>query len=132
PKGGTNMPNIRERLLIAAPRDTVYAALTTKEGLSMWWTPDVEATPKVGTIAHFEFAPPYFKEMKITALKPGEHVEWECVEGADEWKGTTLTFQLESCDRNALSKAHPEMSDQVAQQTDNAATLLMFGHDNWR
>ena len=35
-----------------APRDTVFAALTTTEGLSRWWTTIVKAEAGVGAIVH--------------------------------------------------------------------------------
>ncbi len=126
------MPNIRERLLIGAPPEEVYAALTTQEGLSSWWTPDVKATPQRDSTARFGFQPPYVKEMKITELTPGKRVQWKCIDGAEEWKDTILTFELEGGDRDSLLRAHPEMADQVAQQTGNGTTtLLTFAHDNW-
>ena len=41
------MADIRHRVDIAAPRERVYQALATREGLSGWWTRDVwgEAEP---------------------------------------------------------------------------------------
>ncbi len=39
-----------------APRDTVFAALTTTQGLSGWWTSIVKAEARVGAIVHFTFA----------------------------------------------------------------------------
>ncbi len=35
------MADIRHRVGIAAPRERVYRALATREGLSGWWTRDV-------------------------------------------------------------------------------------------
>ena len=127
------MPNIRERLLIEASPENVYAALTTQQGLSAWWTPEVKATPQRYSSARFGFQPPYVKEMKIIDLRPGERVEWRCTEGADEWKGTTLTFELEGGDKDSILNAHPEMADQASQLSGaGPVTLLAFGHDNWR
>ena len=75
------MPNIRERLLIESSPEIVYAALTTQQGLSSWWTPDVKATPQRESSARFGFQPPYVKEMKIIDLKPGERVRVELHRG---------------------------------------------------
>jgi uncharacterized protein YndB with AHSA1/START domain len=127
------MPNIRQRLLIASEPQSVYAALTTQAGLSSWWTPDVKATPQEESTARFGFKPPYVKEMKIVDLEAGRRVEWRCVEGVDEWKGTTLSFELEGGDKESLLRAHPEMGDQASQLAGaKTTTLLTFGHDNWR
>src|SRR5690606_18703433 len=62
--------SIYHRLLIEAPAETVYEALTTQKGLRAWWTPDTTAKPEPGSIARFAFGPDYFKEMKIEKLNP--------------------------------------------------------------
>ncbi|WP_276372866.1 SRPBCC domain-containing protein [Chryseolinea sp. H1M3-3] len=126
------MPNIRQELIIAAPAEKVYSAITRQEGLSAWWTPDTNAKPEVGSIARFGFGPAYFKEMKITELKSPELVKWTCIAGADEWIGTTLTFKLEAGDKRTLLRLHPEIGDQMQQQNGNNVTLLMLQHDDWK
>jgi uncharacterized protein YndB with AHSA1/START domain len=126
------MPNIHQEVLIAAPAKTVYDAVTTSEGLSGWWTPNSKATAQLGNVASFPFGPDYTKEMKITALEPNKRVEWLCVKGMDEWVGTTLSFAIEHGQKDALLRAHPELSDQVFQANDKEQTLLIFHHDNWK
>jgi hypothetical protein len=49
--------------------------------------------------------------MEVTRLDPDGHVEWRCVAGADEWVGTTLTFDL-------------------THQDDE--TVVLFAHAGWR
>jgi uncharacterized protein YndB with AHSA1/START domain len=51
--GAPEMPNIHHELLIGAPAETVYAAITTQEGLSGWWTPDAKTTAELNSIARF-------------------------------------------------------------------------------
>jgi uncharacterized protein YndB with AHSA1/START domain len=127
------MPNIRQRLLIGAPPEIVYAALTTHDGLASWWTPDVAASSERGGVARFGFRPPYTKVMRIQDLRPGERVEWRCMEGADEWRDTTLLFELKGGGKDALLAAHSEMADQIEQQRDAPTmTLLTLSHDQWR
>jgi hypothetical protein len=70
--------------------------------------------------------------MKITALRSSELVNWACISGADEWIGTTLTFQLESGDKKKLLDLHPETSDQLFQQRSDNVTLLILHHDGWK
>ncbi|HYI77990.1 MAG TPA: SRPBCC domain-containing protein, partial [Chryseolinea sp.] len=82
------MPSIHHELLIVASAEKVYSAITSQEGLSSWWTPGVNVKHEVDSIAHFPFGTDYFKEMKITELKPSKLVKWTCVAGADEWVGT--------------------------------------------
>lgn len=126
------MPNIRHRMLIGVSAEKIHNALTTQDGLSAWWTPDVRAKAEQGSIARFGFGPVYVKEMKITELSP-RSVAWTCQKGAQEWVGTTISFKLDEGDPRALLKAHPEASDQIAQLGDVAqATLLAFSHESWR
>ena len=49
--------------------------------------------------------------MRIGRLVENRRVEWECVEGHEEWTGTTLRFDLEPLD---------------------GATRLRFTHGGWR
>lgn len=105
------MKSIHHKLLIGAPAEKVYEALTTQEGLSGWWSPETKAKPEVGSIARFTFGPNYFKEMKIEELKPSNSVQWLCLKGYEEWVGTRITFELRPHDRG---------------------TVLLFHHDGWQ
>ncbi|GAA4299720.1 SRPBCC domain-containing protein [Compostibacter hankyongensis] len=98
--------SICHRLLIEAPVEKVYGALTTQEGLAGWWTPDTTAKPEVGSVARFAFGPDYFKEMKITELKPYSSVKWVCLKAYPEWIGTTLNFELEPHAKGAILSFH--------------------------
>jgi len=126
------MPNIRHQLLIGSTAEKIYTAITSQQGLAAWWTPGAKAKPEADTIAHFPFGPDYFKEMKITELKPFELVKWTCIKGAAEWIDTNLSFKLEPYDQKTLLQSHPEMKGQLEQQKDNRAILLIFHHDNWK
>lgn len=110
------MPNIRHELLIGVPAEKLYSALTSQEGLSAWWTPDTKAKSKLNNILRFAFGPEYFKEMKIAELKPSGLVKWICITGANEWIGTTISFELQPGDKETLLKSHPEAKDQLQQQ----------------
>lgn len=127
------MKSIHHQLLIGAPAEKIYNAITTQEGLSKWWTPDTKAKAEVDSISRFAFGTDYYKEMKITALKHPEYVQWICVAGAGEWIGTTITFHLQPGDKKNLVNAHPEMTDQVQQLGESGQlTLLIFQHDDWK
>jgi uncharacterized protein YndB with AHSA1/START domain len=86
---------ICHRLLIEAPVEKVYEAITTQKGLAAWWTPETTAKPETGSISTFAFGPDYHKEMNIEELKPYSSVKWLCIKAYEEWIGTTLTFELE-------------------------------------
>jgi len=49
--------------------------------------------------------------MEVIRLSPHGHVSWRCVEGADEWVGTELNFDLTRADDE---------------------TVVLFTHADWR
>ena len=126
------MPNIRHEVLIGAPANAVFDALTTQKGLSGWWTAGVTAKAERDSVARFPFGPEYFKEMRITELEPPKRVKWDCITGVDEWVGTKFSFELESGDRDSLLRSRPEAEDQIKQLKSDTLTLLSFSQDGWR
>lgn len=126
------MPNIRHAVLIGVPAEEVYEAIASQEGLAAWWTPEVKAKPELQSIARFAFGPDYFKEMRITELQPSKLVTWNCITGADEWVGTTISFEFDGGSRDDLLRSHPEAEDQIKQLGSATQTLLSFRQDNWR
>lgn len=105
------MAEIRHLLEINAPSSVVYRALTEQAGLQAWWTPETIATPKVGSVAEFKFGSRYHNKMRVTRLQRDVAVEWECLDGDDEWIGTRFSFRLEERD---------------------GCTIVRFTHGNWR
>jgi uncharacterized protein YndB with AHSA1/START domain len=107
------MPDIRHRVAITAPLTRVYEAVATTDGLSDWWTRGgVHGESAEGSRLQFFFGQPEpAAVMEVTRLDPGGEVRWNCVAGADEWVGTTLTFELTA---------------QVE------GTVVLFTHAGWR
>jgi uncharacterized protein YndB with AHSA1/START domain len=106
------MADIRHRVGIAAPAECVYQALATTEGLAGWWTRDVAGDPQPGGKLRFYFGNPEpAAVMEVTELVPGCRVAWRCVQGPDEWVGTTVTYGL---------------------STEANETALLFTHAGWR
>jgi hypothetical protein len=107
------MPDIRHRVAMSAPLERVYDAVATTEGISEWWTRDgVRGESSVGSRLQFFFGQPEpAAVMEVTRLDADGHVTWSCVEGADEWVGTTISFDL----------THK-----------NDETVVMFAHADWR
>ena len=104
------MADIRHLVVIDAPVDSVYRALTEQAGLAGWWTTDTIAEPEVGSIAEFRFGDRYYDAMRVVRLEQNRRVEWECIEGHEEWVGTTFAFSLE---------------------VEDGRTVLRFEHGNW-
>jgi uncharacterized protein YndB with AHSA1/START domain len=94
--------------------ESVYKALTTREGLAAWWTTDVQGDGKIGGVLQFRFK---LKEatggfdMKVRELKPAGRVLWEVVDGPPEWIGTKISWD-------------------VAQE--GGWTTVLFKHEGWR
>jgi Activator of Hsp90 ATPase homolog 1-like protein len=75
--------------------DSIITALTTREGLAAFWTPDVHATPEVGAELRFGFpGAPVDLEMTLVALDPGRRVEWECHGPWPHWGGTRVEWTI--------------------------------------
>ena len=124
---------IFHQLLIGAPVEKVYNAIVTQEGLAAWWTPKATAKPEVDSIAVFPFGLEYSKEMRITSLKPSNHVKWICIKGAEEWVGTTISFDLLPVEKETVARTHPELADQIHQQHHFIkGTLLRLRHNDWK
>jgi uncharacterized protein YndB with AHSA1/START domain len=107
------MVDIRHRVAISAPLGAVYQAVATAEGISEWWTRDgVRGEPSEGSRLQFFFGQPNpAAVMEVSRLDPDGHVGWICLEGADEWVGTKLSFDL----------------TQKGEET-----VVLFAHADWR
>ena len=73
--------------------DDVYAALTTLDGLSGWWTGDATGDTEAGGVIALRFVAGGF-DMKVVELVPGKRVLWEVAEGPAEWIGTHVNFEI--------------------------------------
>jgi uncharacterized protein YndB with AHSA1/START domain len=105
------MADIRHRVGIKAPVERVYHALATTNGLACWWTKDVKGVSQAGEKLKFFFGHPEpAAVMEVTELVPDRRVAWRCVQGPDEWVGTTLSYDL---------------------STDGTETALLFTHADW-
>ena len=90
--------------------DKVYQALTTREGLSAWWTNDTQGEGKVGEMLKFRFDGGGF-DMKVLELQPGKRVLWQVIEGPEEWVGTKISFDLKQ---------------------EGDWTIILFKHQGWK
>jgi len=109
------MPDIIHRIGIKSSLVNVYKAASTINGLSNWWTDEVEGEEKVGGKIKFTFRTRQKEimgqmSMEVMELNPDKHVRWRCIEGPPEWIGTNVTFDLSLQD---------------------GQTILIFGHRNW-
>jgi len=87
---------IRNRVGVNAPINEVYDAIATREGLSQWWTNDVEGDARVGGELAFYFGgPDRVAKMEVVESSRPSRVVWRGAPGGpDEWVDTTFTFEL--------------------------------------
>jgi len=103
--------DILHRVGIKSSLNDAYNALTTREGLSGWWTDDTQGEGAVGDVLKFRFGSLGFFDMKVLELDPGRRVLWQVVDGPQEWIGTRVVWDLS--------------------QEDDYATVL-FRHEGWQ
>lgn len=105
------MPEILHQLVIDVPPAATFDAITEQRGLASWWTTDVKAQPKVGSIAEFGFnGRSIVFDIRVVALDKPNFVRWHCLAGHPEWCNTDLIFALSSR---------------------KGGTLLRFAHRGW-
>ena len=108
------MADILHTLAIDGSAREVYVAVTEERGLQGWWTRFTRAKAELGHVNEFGFnGGDYLFKMRVDELDSDRHVKWLCLEGHPEWKGTTLTFDIEP-------------------KSDGKGVLLHFGHRGWK
>ncbi len=90
--------------------DAVYTALTTREGLSGWWTTDTRAQNEVGGLLKFRFGNGGF-DMRVLELEPAKRVLWQVTDGPPEWIDTKISWDMKS---------------------EGGWTIVLFKHEGWR
>ena len=104
------MVDILHRVGIVSSPDDVYEALSTREGLSAWWTNVTQGESKVGGVLQFRFEAGGF-DMKVLELDPAKHVLWQVVDGPEEWIGTRIRWELKQ---------------------EGDYTIVLFKHQGWK
>ena len=108
------MADTLHQALINAPSKNIYPLLSTKKGLQQWLRPDdgwnIKGAESTGGTLVFQLNDGQHS-MKVVKLDPDKQVRWECIQGPDEWLGTTVDFFID---------------DRVKK------CILQFGHTGWK
>ena len=105
------MYSIKHLYHIDALNEEVYKALTTIEGLQRWWTTQTTGDTTLQGVIKFRFGERYFNHMKVESLIENKAVQWKCIDGAEDWINTFISFELD---------------------TNENKTRLRFTHGNWQ
>jgi len=107
--------DILHRVGVKSSSDAVYKALATREGLAAWWTDNTQGESKVGGALKFRFSADGAEiggfDMKVLELDPGKRVQWQVVDGPEEWIGTKISFDLKQ---------------------EGDYSIILFKHQDWR
>jgi uncharacterized protein YndB with AHSA1/START domain len=111
------MPDIMHQAAIHAPAKEIFPLLSTKEGIQKWLSPQdgwkIKGEENLGGKLDFYFHDSHHT-MKIIKLENDKQVRWECVEGPEEWLGTTVDFFIEdNVKKCTLQFAHNGWADQT-------------------
>lgn len=87
------MPDILHRVGVKASTAQVFQALATIDGLSGWWTATTSGTSEPEGKIRFQFGERGYFVATVIEVLP-ERIVWRMGEGADEWIGTHVTFDL--------------------------------------
>jgi len=74
--------------------EKAYEAIATLDGVASWWIGEAKGDAAVGGILDFGAD----IKAKVVELRPHEYVDWEVVEGPEEWIGTHITFDIRQDD----------------------------------
>jgi len=94
----SNMATIKHNFTIVAPREQVFQAVSTLDGLNGWWTTGTTGNPNRGGKLRFEFDNGCYNLMQVTDVRRNKFAAWKCRESSfpsgREWIGTVVTFRL--------------------------------------
>lgn len=98
------MADILHLLQIQAPREAVYQALATAEGVRNWLSRDADFAAEVGGSGEIRFANGQrVIKMEIEELKPASRVAWKVLSAAmPNWTNTRVEFEIDAGDDGTL------------------------------
>ena len=111
------MKTIIHAVHIHAAPPKVYEALTTTEGLSQWWTTQVDIEPGTGGVIRFTFHGDFHPHMRQTALEPHRLVRWSCVAGHPNWHNNTFSFTLDERKGETTVQFVQQYADELSDET---------------
>ncbi|MFQ3786360.1 SRPBCC family protein [Halomonas sp. A29] len=95
------MATLHHQVWIDAPREKVYEALASAEGLAQWWAPHTASETDEGLVLAHSPGPAHGNvQMKVLERTPHRRIEWKIISShpasspASAWSGTHIVFEL--------------------------------------
>jgi uncharacterized protein YndB with AHSA1/START domain len=92
------MANIHHLLLIDAPIEKIYQAISTVEGYKNWWTEETSGDFKVGGEVHFNFGEQYKNMFEVAYLDENARVVLKGKMCAPDWMNSKIDIRLDEHD----------------------------------
>jgi uncharacterized protein YndB with AHSA1/START domain len=92
------MADIVQELIVKAPPDQVFRAMSTPEGLAQWWTKATSGEPRERAEYKLYFGPEFDWRGKVVRFQPYSAFELEITEAHPDWIGTRVGCELSSVD----------------------------------
>jgi uncharacterized protein YndB with AHSA1/START domain len=108
-----------------------YSALTTRDGITGWWTSRAEVSgAAVGDTLRMSFPDaPITWGMRIAVADEPSRVEWDCTGGPPGWAQTRLVWTVEKTDTGTVVRldhaGFPEVNDMFRIVTVGWAQVLL-------
>lgn len=99
---------------IARPREAVFGALTTVPALSAWWTTKVTGDAGPEGRLNFTFAGDFNPVMQVVGFAAPARLEWECVDGVEQWRDNTFRFDLADRDGGTRLRFRQEYAAELS------------------
>jgi steroid delta-isomerase-like uncharacterized protein len=99
---------------VAAPRDVVFPALASTDGLARWWTTSVAGDAGPDGRIEFTFGGDFNPVMRATRVDPAAGVTWTCIGGVEQWADNSFTFELADHDGGTRVRFRQEYATELS------------------
>jgi uncharacterized protein YndB with AHSA1/START domain len=89
------MADIVHELVIQAPSERVFAAVSTPAGLDSWWTERSAGKPALGASYALRFGPDFDWQAEVTRFEPLVAFELTITNAGEDWTGTRIALHLQ-------------------------------------
>jgi uncharacterized protein (DUF1330 family)/uncharacterized protein YndB with AHSA1/START domain len=117
---------VHHLLEIEAPQESVFDAICTSDGLTSWWTTDVEGSrAEPGAVFVAKFRGSFNPRLRVTDIEFPSRLTWEGDGGHDAWGPTTIRFELDPVPGGTILRFWHELG------ADRSADAVASANFNW-